>query len=148
MLGRALVRALERRGYANLLLASRAELDLTQPAVVSAFFERERPGYVFLAAARVGGIVANQQAPADFIHTNLAIELSVLDAARRCGVRGALLFGSSCMYPIAASEIRETDLLAGPLEPTSQAYALSKLAGVELARAYRSQYGCRFFTMV
>lgn len=149
MLGRALVRFLRRAGYENLVLAPRASLDLTREAEVEAFFERERPEYVFAAAARVGGIVANQTTPVEFIRTNLAIELSLVEAAHRFGVGGLVLFGSSCMYPIHGSDaIREESLLSGPLEPTSQAYAVSKIAGAELCRSYRIQYGSRFFTMV
>jgi GDP-L-fucose synthase len=144
-----LERSLRRAGYANLLVAARRELDLTQQADVEAFFQRERPGYVFLAADRAGGIVANRSEPVEFIRTNLAIEIATIEAAHRAAVQGLLLFGASCMYPrLDSVPIREEDLFRGPLEPTSRPYAVSKIAGIELCRAYRTQYGRRFFTMV
>jgi GDP-L-fucose synthase len=149
LLGRALMRRLEAAGFARVLTADRAALDLTDGPAVRAFFERERPDYVLLAAARVGGIVANQRHPVDFLATNLAIELSVLAAADAVETKGLVLFGSSCMYPReAAQPMREDALYGGPLEPTSQAYAVSKLAGLELCRAYRREHGRLFFAMV
>ena len=149
LLGRALVRALHERGARDVVTADRSVLDLTRRAEVDAFFARVRPSYVFVAAARVGGIVANVRQPADLIADNLAIELNVVDAAHRHGARGLLLFGSSCMYPrIDDRPIRADDLYGGPLEPTSRAYATAKLAGVALCRAYREQHGARFSVLV
>lgn len=148
LLGRALVRRLRARGN-PLVLASHDTLELTDPEAVRAFFRRERPAYVFLAAARVGGIVANQREPVPFLRTNLEIELAVLGAAHETDVQGLVLFGSSCMYPREAPQpIREGSLHGGPLETTSRPYAVSKLAGVELCRAYRAQHGRRFFSLV
>jgi GDP-L-fucose synthase len=149
LLGRALVRRLERAGHTNLLLARREQLDLTCAEAVLSFFESSRPDYVFLAAARVGGIAENQRYPAEFIQTNLRIETSVLEAAHRTGVRGLVLFCSSCMYPRDCRQpMREGDLWSGPLEPTSRPYAVAKLSGLELCRAYRQQHGRRFFAML
>jgi GDP-L-fucose synthase len=148
-LGRALVRVLRERGFERLLLLSRSELDLRDARAVDARFHAERPDYVLLAAATVGGIAENQRIPAELIRDNLRIETSVIEAARQVGVQRLLLLGSSCMYPKQAEQpLREDALWGGPLEPTSQAYATAKLAGVELCRAYRSQYGCRFHVLV
>jgi GDP-L-fucose synthase len=149
LLGRALVRRLELAGHGNLLLATREQLDLRQAEAVLQFFESNRPDYVFLAAGRVGGIAENQRYPADFIQTNLRIETAILEAAHRTAVRGLVLFGSSCMYPRDCRQpMREGDLWSGPLEPTSRPYAVAKLSGLELCRAYRRQHGHGFFTMV
>ncbi|MBW2281278.1 MAG: GDP-L-fucose synthase [Deltaproteobacteria bacterium] len=148
LLGRALVRRLEAGGYENLLKVPRGDVDLTRQADVEALFRRERPAYVFLAAGRVGGIVANQKSPADFIVENLAIQTAVLSAAHEVGVEGLCFFGSSCMYPRDLERIREDDLGTGVIEPTSRAYATAKIAGVELCRAYHAQYGRRFFTLI
>jgi GDP-L-fucose synthase len=149
LLGRALVRALARRGEHDLLVARRRSLDLTQLAAVESFFADVRPDFVFLAAGRVGGIAENRRCPAELAHVNLALQTSVLEAARRTDVRGLLLFGSSCMYPRDCPQpMLESALGSGPLEPTSRAYASAKLAGVELCRAYRNQYQRRFFAMV
>jgi GDP-L-fucose synthase len=145
LVGSAIRRELERQGYRNLLLKSRAEVDLTDKAAVHELFERERPGYVFLAAAKVGGIVANDTCPADFIRENLEIQTSVIDAAYRSGVRRLLFLGSSCIYPrLCPQPIREEYLLTGPLEPTNRAYALAKIAGLEMCWSYNRQYGTRF----
>jgi len=133
----------------NLLTPARAELDLTRQLDVERFVAEARPEYVFLAAARVGGLPENQRVPADLIHENLAIETAVLGAARRERVRGLVLFGSSCMYPReAAQPLAEEALLSGPLEPTSRAYAVAKLAGVELCRAVAQQDGLRFRVLI
>lgn len=149
LLGRALVRRLESAGFAHILTAERATLDLRDSAAVRRFFERERPEHVLLAAARVGGIVANQRHPIEFLETNLAIELAVIGAADAVEAKGLVLFGSTCMYPRDAEQpMRVESLYHGPLEPTSQAYAVAKLAGVELCRSYRRERGRRFFTMV
>lgn len=140
--GSAIVRGLAAEGYRNLLLRTHADLDLTRQADVEEFFAAERPEYVFLAAARVGGILANSTRGAEFIRDNLLIQTNVVDAAWRHGARKLLFLGSSCIYPkFAAQPIRESELLAGPLEPTNQPYAVAKIAGMEMCRAYREQYG-------
>jgi GDP-L-fucose synthase len=142
LVGSALVRKLSRDGYSNLIVRSHAELDLTRPEDVDRFFAAERPAYVFLAAARVGGILANDRYPADFIVVNLRIQTNVIDAAHRFGVRKLLFLGSSCIYPKQAPQpIKEEYLLTGPLEPTNQAYAVAKIAGMEMCRSYRRQHG-------
>src|SRR5713226_5873242 len=142
LVGSALVRALERAGYHNLLLRTRAELDLTDAGAVREFFAAERPEYVFLAAAKVGGILANSSRPAEFIHENLAIQSNVIDASYRTGVVKLQFLGSSCIYPkLAPQPIKEEYLLTGALEPTNQWYAVAKIAGIKMAQAYRKQYG-------
>lgn len=142
LVGSAMTRALVRAGYTNLLLRTRQELDLTSQAAVDGFFRRERPRYVFLAAARVGGILANNNFPAEFIHDNLAIQLHVIDAAHRHGAEKLLFLGSSCIYPkFAPQPIREEYLLTGLLEPTNEPYAIAKIAGLKMIEAYRRQYG-------
>lgn len=144
LVGSAIVRRLEREGHRSILVRTRSELDLTDPRAVLAFFERERPEYVFLAAAKVGGILANDSRPAEFIRDNLLIQSSVIDAAYRTGTRKLLFLGSSCIYPkFAPQPIREDSLLTGALEPTNQAYAVAKIAGIEMIRSYRKQYGFR-----
>jgi len=143
--GSAIRRALERAGHANLLLRRHAELELTDASAVAAFFERERPQYVFLAAAKVGGIFANDTYPADFIRENLAVQLNVIHEAWRAGVERLLFLGSSCIYPRDCQQpIKEEYLLSGPLEPTNRAYALAKIAGVEMCWSYNRQHGARF----
>jgi GDP-L-fucose synthase len=143
--GSAILRALERAGYSNLLLRRHAELELTDARAVAAFFERERPEYVFLAAAKVGGILANDSYPADFIRENLAVQLNVIHEAWRAGVKRLLFLGSSCIYPRDCPQpIKEEYLLSGPLEPTNRAYALAKIAGVEQCWSYNRQHGARF----
>jgi GDP-L-fucose synthase len=142
LVGSAVVCELERRGYANLLLRGSAELDLRRQSDVEAFFERERPEYVVLAAARVGGIHANDTYPADFIRDNLQIQTNVIDAAWRSGTKKLCFLGSSCIYPkLAPQPMREDALLGGALEPTNQWYAIAKIAGIKLCQAYRRQYG-------
>ncbi len=144
LVGSAIVRRLEADGYEKLLLPARKDLDLRRQAEVERFFQAERPEYVFLAAARVGGILANDTYRADFIRDNLLIETNVIDAAHRNGVKKLLFLGSSCIYPkLAPQPIKEESLLTGPLEPTNQPYALAKIAGLELIDAYRRQYGFR-----
>jgi GDP-L-fucose synthase len=143
--GSALVRRLQARGYADLLTRTHAELDLADAAATRAFFERERPAAVILAAAKVGGILANNDYPADFIQQNLAIETNVFDAAFRSGVKHLVFLGSSCIYPRDCPQpIREEYLLTGPLEFTNRAYALAKIAGVELCWSYNRQHGTRY----
>jgi GDP-L-fucose synthase len=145
LVGSAICRGLQSQGYENLLLKSRVEVDLTDKASVSEFFERERPDYVFLAAAKVGGIVANDTYPADFIRENLEIQTNVIDAAYRSGVKRLLFLGSSCIYPkLCPQPIKEEYLLTGQLEPTNRAYALAKIAGIEMCWSYNRQYGTRF----
>ena len=142
LVGSAIVRKLRSEGYDNLVLRSHVELDLTDQLSVRTFFEEERPGYVFLAAARVGGILANDSRPADFIRDNLLIESNVIDAAWRSGVKKLLFLGSSCIYPrLAPQPMKEEHLLSGPLEPTNQWYAVAKIAGIKMCQAYRKQYG-------
>lgn len=147
MVGSALVRALEKAGYTNLILRTSGELDLRDQAAVQAFFEAERPEFVFLAAAKVGGILANNTYRADFIYDNLMIEGNVIHNAYRYGVRKLLFLGSSCIYPkMALQPLKEEYLLSGCLEPTNQPYALAKIAGIEMCDAYRAQYGCNFIS--
>lgn len=142
LVGSALVRRLRQAGFTNLILRTRAELDLTDQDAVERFFQAEKPEYVFLAAARVGGIHANRTRPAEFIYENLAIQTNVIHSAWRHGARKLLFLGSSCIYPKHAPQpIREEYLLSGPLEPTNQPYAVAKIAGLEMCRAYRRQYG-------
>jgi GDP-L-fucose synthase len=142
LVGAALVRRLETLGCTDLRLATRSELDLTDQAAVRDWFAAQRPAYVFLAAARVGGIHANDTYPAEFIYQNLAIELNVIDAAYQSGVRKLQFLGSSCIYPrLAPQPMTEDALLCGPLEPTNEWYAIAKIAGIKLCQAYRRQYG-------
>jgi len=143
--GSAILRALERAGHSNFPLRRHAELELTDARAVAAFFERERPEYVFLAAAKVGGILANETYPADFIRENLAVQLNVIHEAWRAGVKRLLFLGSSCIYPRDCPQpMKEEYLLSGPLEPTNRAYALAKIAGVEMCWSYNRQHGARF----
>jgi GDP-L-fucose synthase len=147
LVGSALVRRLHAEGAGALLLRTRDELDLSDAAAVDRFFRETRPQYVFLAAARVGGIVANETYPADFIRDNLAIQLIVIDAAHRHGAEKLLFLGSSCVYPKHAPQpMQEEHLLTGPLEPTNEAYAIAKIAGIKMCEAYRRQYGARFIS--
>lgn len=143
--GSAICRVLKQHGYGNLVLRTHAELDLTDRTAVLHFLEHERPEYVFLAAAKVGGILANDTYPADFIRENLEIETSVIDASYRSGVKRLLFLGSSCIYPkLAPQPIKEEYLLTGPLEPTNRAYALAKIAGIEMCWSYNRQYGTQY----
>jgi GDP-L-fucose synthase len=142
LVGSAIVRCLQQNGFNNLLTRSRAQLDLTDQAAVRDFFQKERPQYLFLAAARVGGIHANSVYPADFIRDNLLVQTNVIDSAWRSGVKKLLFLGSSCIYPKAAPQpMPESCLLTGPLEPTNQWYAIAKIAGIKMCQAYRQQYG-------
>jgi GDP-L-fucose synthase len=145
MVGSAIVRALRAAGHDRLLLKSRDELDLMDRAAVRAFFQREKPEQVYLAAAKVGGILANDTYRADFIHDNLALQLTVIDEAHRAGVERLLFLGSSCIYPKHAPQpMKEEHLLTGLLEPTNQPYAIAKIAGIEMCDAYRRQHGRDF----
>ena len=140
--GSAITRRLQQLGFANQVARTRAELDLRDQAAVQRFFAAERPEYVFLAAARVGGILANSSFPVEFLVDNLAVQNNVIEAAYRCGVKKLLFLGSSCIYPkFAAQPIGEEELLSGPLEPTNECYAIAKIAGIKLVQAYRSEYG-------
>jgi GDP-L-fucose synthase len=142
LVGSALVRALRAAGHTDLVVRTRDELDLTDQAAVERFFAAERPEVVLLAAARVGGILANDSYPADFIRDNLLIQQNVICAAHRAGASKLLFLGSSCIYPReAAQPMREDALLSGPLEPTNQWYAIAKIAGIKLCQAYRRQHG-------
>ena len=142
LVGSAITGYLKQKGFARLLLRTRAELDLLDVQAVNAFFATERPEYVFLAAAKVGGILANDTYPGDFIRDNLILQTNVIEASRQAGVRRLLFLGSSCIYPrLAPQPIREEYLLTGPLEPTNRPYALAKIAGVEMCWSYNRQYG-------
>ena len=143
--GSALVRRLQGGGFRNIVSRSHAELDLVDQGAVRGFFERERPEYVFLAAAKVGGIVANSRYPAEFIHSNLAIQTNVIHEAWRAGVTGLLFLGSSCIYPRECPQpMKEEYLLTGSLEATNRPYAVAKIAGIEMCWSYNRQYGTRF----
>ncbi|MFN7724363.1 MAG: GDP-L-fucose synthase family protein [Rubrivivax sp.] len=145
LVGSALVRRLQAAGHTRLLTRTHAELDLTDAAATQAFFQAEKPTHVFLAAAKVGGIVANNTYPAEFIRDNLAIQTHVIHAAWQAGVQRLLFLGSSCIYPkLAPQPMRERDLLTGPLEPTNRPYALAKIAGIEMCWSYNRQYGTRY----
>jgi GDP-L-fucose synthase len=142
LVGSAIVRALKAQGYTRLVLRTHRELDLTDQAAVVEFFQKERPQAVIMAAARVGGIQANNVRPAEFIRDNLLIQDNVIDAAYRAGVAKFVFLGSSCIYPkLAPQPIEEDSLLTGPLEPTNEWYAIAKIAGVKMCQAYRRQYG-------
>ena len=145
MVGSALLRALAGRGGQEPLVRSRADLDLTRQSDVEAFFADEKIERVYLAAARVGGIKANNEQPADFIRENLQVQTNVIDAAFRAGVARLLFLGSSCIYPrLAEQPMREEALMTGPLEPTNEAYAVAKIAGIKMCESYRRQHGCDF----
>ncbi len=149
LVGSAIVRRLEREGYGDLLVESRDNLDLRDAPAVNKFFEREQPAFVFLAAAKVGGILANDKYPAEFLRDNLLIESNVIHGAWRAGVRKLLFLGSSCIYPkFAPQPIREEHLLTGTLEPTNEWYAIAKIAGIKLCQAYRKQYGFRAISLM
>lgn len=142
LVGSAVVRALQVRGYTRLISRTRQELDLTQQNAVREFFEETRPQAVIMAAARVGGILANNSHPAGFLRDNLLIQDNVIDAAYRCGVEKFVFLGSSCIYPkLAPQPIKEDYLLTGPLEPTNEWYAIAKIAGIKMCQAYRREYG-------
>ncbi|MBI0581446.1 MAG: GDP-L-fucose synthase [Methanomassiliicoccales archaeon] len=147
LVGSAIVRRLEREGYRDLLLRTSKELDLRRQVDVERFFEKERPEHVFLAAAKVGGILANNTYPANFIYENLMIESNVIHSSYLSSVKKLLFLGSSCIYPkFAPQPIKEEHLLTGPLEETNEAYAIAKICGIELCKFYRRQYGCDFIS--
>ena len=149
LVGSALLRRLQARGYTNIVTRTHAELELTGQARVREFFGKEQPEYVFLAAAKVGGIQANLAQPAEFIHTNLAIQTSVIDAAHVTGVKRLIFFGSNCTYPRECPQpMREEYLLTGPLEPSSEVYAVAKISGMKMCDAYNRQYGTCFLSVI
>jgi len=149
LVGSALIRGLQERGYRNLVMRTHAELDLTNLAAVQEFFAAEKPEYVLLAAAKVGGIHANNTYPAEFIHQNLAIQTNVIHEAWRNDVKRLLFLGSSCIYPKDCPQpIKEEYLLTGELEPTNRPYALAKIAGLEMCWSYNRQYGSRYITVM
>src|ERR1700744_2709699 len=149
MVGSAITRRLQKEGFNNLLLRTSAELDLKNQAAVQAFFEKERPDHVFLAAAKVGGIMANNVYRGEFLYDNLMIQSNTIDAAYRSGVKKLMFLGSSCIYPkMAPQPLKEEYLLTGLLEPTNEPYAIAKIAGIKLCDAYRAQYGCNFISVM
>jgi len=149
MVGSAVHRFLKKAGYTNFILKNSAELDLTNQHAVNIFFEAEKPEYVFLAAAKVGGIMANNTYRADFIYENLMIESNLIHTAYKTGVKKLLFFGSSCIYPkFAPQPMKEGYMLTGVLEHTNEPYAIAKIAGIKLCDAYRAQYGCNFISIM
>jgi len=149
LVGSALIRHLAAKGYSNVVTRTHAELDLTNQAATRAFFQTERPEFVFLAAAKVGGILANNTYPAEFIHQNLAIQTNVIHESWRTGVKRLLFLGSSCIYPRDCPQpIKEEYLLTGPLEPTNRPYAVAKIAGIEMCSAYNRQHGTQFLAVL
>ena len=147
LVGSAILRLLRKKGYTNIITHTSEELDLRDQKLVSDFFENEQPAYVFLAAAKVGGILANQTYPADFIFDNLAIQNNIIHSAYKWGTEKLLFLGSSCIYPKNAPQpIEEDYLMTGFLEPTNDAYAIAKIAGIKMCQAYHRQYGCRFIS--
>ncbi|MFJ8265532.1 GDP-L-fucose synthase family protein [Peribacillus asahii] len=149
LVGSAILRNLQTEGYNNLVFRTSKELDLREKNQVNVFFEEERPEYIFLAAAKVGGIVANNEYPADFIRDNLLIQTNVIDAAYRYEVKKLLFLGSTCIYPKLASQpLKEEYLLSGELEPTNEPYAIAKIAGIKMCQAYNRQYGTNFISVM
>ena len=149
MVGSAILRQLQKNGYTNIVTRTRSELDLLKQEEVLSFFETEKPDYVFLAAAKVGGIIGNKNKPADFIYENLVIETNIIHASYVHTVTKLLFLGSSCIYPkFAEQPIKEQELLTGALEPTNEYYAIAKIAGIKLCESYRKQYGCNFISLM
>lgn len=149
MVGSAILRKLEGEGYSNFILRTSKQLDLRHQTEVEQFFHREKPDYVFLAAAKVGGILANNTFRAEFIYDNIMIQSNVIKAAHRYGVKKLLFLGSSCIYPkLAPQPLREDALLTGLLEPTNEPYAIAKIAGIKMCDAFRDQYGCNFISVM
>ena len=149
LVGSAIERFLRAQGYLNIVGRTHAELDLTDAGEVEAFFERERPGYVFLAAGKVGGIHANNTYPADFIHVNLQIQNNVIGSSHRFGIKKLCFLGSSCIYPkLAPQPLKEEYLLTSPLEPTNEPYAIAKIAGIKMCQAYNRQYGSNYISVM
>lgn len=149
LVGSALLKSLQQKGYQNLILRTHAELDLTDQHATEAFFAAEKPDYVFLAAAKVGGIIANSTYPAEFIRNNLAIQCNIIHAAWKNNVKRLMFLGSSCIYPkLAPQPMKEEHLLTGPLEPTNRPYALAKIAGIETCWSYNRQYGTKYLAVM
>ena len=149
LVGGAILRLLRRKGYSNIITRDSSELDLREQHLVNDFFEAEQPSYVFLAAAKVGGILANQNYPADFIYDNILIQSNIINASYKWGVEKLLFLGSSCIYPKNAPQpIEEDYLMTGFLEPTNDAYAIAKIAGIKMCQAYNKQFGCRFISVM
>jgi GDP-L-fucose synthase len=149
LVGSALVRKLKDQGFSNLILRSRSELDLTNQLAVERFFVKEKPEYVFLAAAKVGGIYANSTYSAEFIFSNMQVQMNVINESYRAGVKKLMFLGSSCIYPkYAPQPMREDALLSGSLEPTNEAYAIAKIAGIIMCRSYNKQYGTDFISVM
>ncbi|PWW45218.1 MULTISPECIES: GDP-L-fucose synthase family protein [Paenibacillus] len=149
LVGSAIERALREQGYTSILTRTSSELDLRDNQAVDEFFASEQPDFVFLAAAKVGGIIANNDYPADFIRDNLLIQTNVIDASYRYGVEKLLFLGSTCIYPkMAPQPLREDYLLTGELEPTNKAYAIAKIAGITMCQSYNRQYGTRFISVM
>ena len=147
MVGSAIQRKLEAEGYNQLITRRSSELDLRDQAAVQSFLNEEKPDYVFLAAAKVGGILANKTYRAEFLYDNLMIEANIIHASYQAGVKKLMFLGSSCIYPkLAPQPLKEDYLLTGPLEPTNEPYAIAKIAGIKLCDAYRDQYGCNFIS--
>src|ERR1700750_2909544 len=149
MVGSAISRKLQKEGFNNILTRTSSELDLKDQAAVQAFFEKERPDHVFLAAAKVGGIMANNIYRGEFLYDNLMIQSNTIDAAYRAGVKKLMFLGSSCIYPkMAPQPLKEEYMLTGLLEPTNEPYAIAKIAGIKMCDAYRSQYGCNYVSVM
>ena len=149
MVGSAIRRKLEAEGYSNLVFSTSSQLDLREQEAVKSFFESEKPEYVFLAAAKVGGIMANSRYKADFLYDNLMIQTNVIHESYKSGVKKLLFLGSSCIYPKHCLQpMKEEYLLTGPLEDTNDAYAIAKIAGIKMCQAYREQYGCNFISVM
>ena len=149
LVGSAIVRRLKQEGYSNLIVRTSKELDLTDLNVTLDFFKKENPEYVFLAAAKVGGILANRDYPADFIFKNLSIQTNVIESSRQVGVKKLLFLGSSCIYPkFAQQPIKEEYLLEGKLEETNEPYAIAKIAGIKLCQSYNRQFGTNFISVM
>src|SRR5438477_8492272 len=147
LVGSAIWRELQRGGHNDLIGRTHAELDLLDPQAVQAFYAQEKPDCVFVAAAKVGGILANDRHPAEFLYENLQIQNHLIHGALRAGVKKLLFLGSSCIYPkLAPQPLKEDYLLSGPLEPTNEWYAVAKIAGIKMCQAYRRQYGCDFIS--
>ncbi|MCF0071803.1 GDP-L-fucose synthase [Dyadobacter sp. CY261] len=149
MVGSAILRKLEKEGFNNIITRTSSQLDLRNQADVRAFFEAERPDYIFLAAAKVGGIMANNIYRAEFLNDNLLIQNNVIDSAYRTNAKKLMFLGSSCIYPkMAPQPLQENSLLTGLLEPTNEPYAIAKIAGIKMCEAYRSQYNCNFISVM
>jgi len=149
LVGSAIVRLLEEKGFKNIITRTSLELDLRDQYLVRRFFEKEKPQYVFMAAAKVGGIWANKTYPAEFIYDNITLQNNIINESYRSGVTKLLFLGSSCIYPKNAQQpIKEEYLLSGYLEPTNEAYAIAKIAGIEMCQSYHKQYGCRFISVM